>query len=145
MNKATERLLVPSSAAAYLVHPPSLQSSHHGSDEESGEASAATTPIVPNLQTFNLVIATLAAGGKWKKALDVSAPMRTGKGAAAAAAPAASATGGRGVVGGRRGGRGGKGDAASRAVTSVAEGLVADAETYTHLIVACGRGGEPDR
>ncbi|CAM9795889.1 unnamed protein product, partial [Ectocarpus sp. 12 AP-2014] len=44
--------------------------------EEAGGTAVATAPIVPNLRTFNLVLATLASAGKWKKALDVSAPMR---------------------------------------------------------------------
>lgn len=95
---------------------------------------------MPTLRTFNLVLATLASAGKWKKAIDVSAPMRAEKDSAAAAT-------GRGGRGGGRGarGRGGREDVANNAVRSVAEGLTADAETYTHLIVACGKGGETDR
>lgn len=125
--------------ATCRVTRPSLSLNPHHSDGASNGTPVATTPIVPNLRTFNLVIATLASGGKWKKALDVSAPMRTGRGGAPAAST--TAAGGRGAGGGR----GGRGDVANRAVKSVAEGLVADAETYTQLIVACGRGGEADR
>ncbi|CBJ32111.1 conserved unknown protein [Ectocarpus siliculosus] len=113
-------------------------SSSSSSEEEAGETAVATAPIVPNLRTFNLVLATLASAGKWKKALDVSAPMRAGKDPAAGS----GSGGGRGRGGG--GGRG-KGDLARNAVKSVAGGLTADSETYTHLIVACGKGGEPDR
>ncbi|CAM9346947.1 unnamed protein product, partial [Ectocarpus sp. 8 AP-2014] len=119
----------------------SSSSSSSSSSTEAGGIAVATAPIVPNLRTFNLVLATLASAGKWKKALDVSAPMRAGKDPAAA--------GGGGSGGGRGGGGGGggrgKGDLARNAVKSVAGGLTADAETYTHLIVACGKGGEPDR
>ncbi|CAM9771091.1 unnamed protein product, partial [Ectocarpus sp. 12 AP-2014] len=38
------------------------------SSEEAGGTAVATAPIVPNLRTFNLVLATLASAGKWKKA-----------------------------------------------------------------------------
>ncbi|CAM9386504.1 unnamed protein product [Scytosiphon promiscuus] len=108
-----------------------------GGDDTSGvDEPAAAVPVVPNLRTFNLVIATLASAGKWKKALDLSAPMRADKNA-----PADAAGGG---GGGRERGRR-RGDEANNAVMDVAEGLAANAETYTHLIVACGKGGEPDR
>lgn len=56
------------------------------SDAESAQAAAAAAattdgataaaPILPSFRTFNLVLATLASAGKWKKALAVSAPMR---------------------------------------------------------------------
>jgi len=101
-------------------------------------------------QLRNLVLATLASAGKWKKAIDLSAPMRSekgggGAGAGAGAASFASGRGGGGRGRERGGGRGSGDVAASGAVKSVAKGLAADAETYTHLIVACGKGGEPDR
>lgn len=104
-----------------------------------GGDSAAPPPICPDTRTFNLVLATLASGGKWKKALDLSAPMRV------------AAYGGDGERSGARGagGRGGRERAATaaanRAVMGAAVEMTADGETYTHLIVACGKGGEPDR
>lgn len=97
-------------------------------------AALDTIEIVPNLRTFNLVLATLATGGKFKKALEISAPMRDSRAAAAA--------GGRG--GGRpRGGRREAG-AVKAAVAGAAARFRADGETYTHLIVACGKGNQPD-
>lgn len=126
----TPTLPFPPRPSAYYVPP-------HGSSSSSSidDAAVATVPVVPNLRTFNLVIATLASAGKWKKALDLSAPMRADKSAASA-----NAAGGWGRERGQR-----RGDTANNAVVGVAEGLAADAETYTHLIVACGKGGEPDR
>ena len=139
--------------------------------------SLAASPIAPDLRTFNLALAALASAGKWRKALDVSAPMRANSSAgvhgsgdggvsdivSVSGGISFSANGG-GGVGGRGRGRGARGAAgtgagggrgrgrggkvavsADGALKAVAAGLSADGETYTHLVVACGKGGEPDR
>lgn len=102
-------------------------------------AAAATTEIFPNLRTFNLVLATLATGGKWKKALEISAPMRSFR---APSDSGAAQRQGRG-----RPGRGAAASAAAAAaaVASVSARIPADGETYTHLIIACGKGEQPDK
>lgn len=108
------------------------QGGHPKTADELNEGFAAATHVVPNLRTFNLVLATLASGGKWKQALEISAPMRR---------HGARVVGNRGRRGGGRGGE----SAAAAAVTSAAAEVEANAETYTHLIVACGKGGQPDK
>lgn len=136
-------------------------------------ASGSASPIAPDLRTFNLALASLASAGKWRKALDVSAPMRASSSAGGngggGVGDIASVSGGisvsstssvrgggggrgrgRGAGGGRGGergrGRGGRGAVSpDGALKAVAAGLSADGETYTHLVVACGKGGEPDR
>lgn len=122
---------------------------HH--DEDGGSGESEESVVLPNLHTFNLVLATLAMGGKWKKALDVSAPLRSEGRSVGGGMEDSSRGCGRGGKRGEVRGQGGRGGvvsagmAASDAVSAVAAELTADGETYTHLIVACGKGGEPDR
>lgn len=102
--------------------------------EKGGDEAGERSAIAPDLRTFNLVLATLASAGKWEKALQVSAPLRIPRGNRSSGRKSGS--------GGRRGG--GRG-AVSDALKVAASELQADGDTYTHLIIACGKGGEPDR
>lgn len=109
------------------------------------DAAPAPTEIFPNVHTFNLVLATLATRGKWKKALEISAPMR--KSFHTPGGRSGDAKRQRGGGGGRPGRRGAAAAAASAtaAVANIAAQILADGETYTHLIVACGKGEQPDK
>lgn len=120
------------------------------------DSATATIPgISPNLRSFNLVLATLSTAGKWKKALEVSAPMRGFAPSAVTSSIAAGGGGGSEFGGGGKRGGGGQSKraggvaaaaaTATAAVAAVASDIAADGETYTHLIVACGKGGQPDK
>ncbi|CAM9389043.1 unnamed protein product, partial [Discosporangium mesarthrocarpum] len=128
-----------SSLGANVVGEPTPPEGAGGGGSESGGGGSEVLLVRPDVTSFNTVLAALANAGKWKVALEISEPMRAYPGVGKV-----GEGGGRGAGG--AGGTGGEGKGQRRAaVAMVAALLEANADSYVHLITACGKGGQPDR